>query len=333
MLILLLTSIIFTLYYPGSTSQFIIILSCLNLIFWSIPLISLYTLANKNNIILNVTEHLSLKINRWEIPLDRSIEYLNRDGNTLYLDYYPTYDSKNNTHLVKPLAYIHGWSFSKWHRSEEPEIIEFFRQQWYSVFDIWYTLADTHTHTWDIAGREVQTALSWITDNARKYNLDMSELVVAWSSAWGTLGLQAVYGGETEFIWYKWSQYVPAKKVITFFPAVNIEELWNRDTKFYGIRSRDIPYVGGTPKEYPERYAKVNIMNMLHSNLPETLIIHGESDTLIPKDIIKSFSFELTALWVENTLVTIPYAEHWFTYFSWSFGFQISKWIIKDFLK
>lgn len=331
MLILCVLSLILFKIHSSPVTILITLLSIINLVAWSIPVVSLYSLAYQNNISLSAIENLTLKINRWEIPTDRSIKYLTRDWNDLYLDYYPSYDTSENK--KRPLAYVHGWGFTWGHRSEEPEMIEFFRQQWYSVFDIGYTLADNNLATWDIAGREIQTAISWIWDNAEAYNLDISELVITGSSAWWTLALQAAYSWNDEFIWYDNTLFVKAKKVITLFPAADIETLWNRDTQFYGIRSRDTEYIWGTPKQYPERYNKVNTILLADSSAPETLIIHGWSDTLIPEDTVYPLNKKLSQLGVKNSFVLIPYAQHWYTYFSGSLGFQITKWIMKDFLK
>lgn len=234
---------------------------------------------------------------------------------------------------IKPLIYVHGWGFTGWNRSEEPEMIEFFRKQWYSVFDVGYTLADSENATWDIAGREIQTAVSWIWKKSEKYNLDISNLTIAGSSAWATLALQAAYGWNHEYKPYGEYDYVPVSKVIALFPAADIKTLWDRDTEFYGIRSRDTEYIWGTPSEYPERYKKVNTILLANKSSPETLIIHGASDTLIPTNTVYPLNQKLTELWVKNTFIEIPYAVHWFTYFSNSLGFQISKEVVKDFLE
>ncbi len=329
MVTLSIISLIILKFHTTNLSIFIVILSLINLVAWSIPVISLYSLTNKYNISLSARDNLTLKINRWEIQTDKSIKYLSRDGNDLYLDYYPRYGTNNKK---KAIAYVHGWGFTWGHRSEEPEMIEFFRQEWYSVFDIGYTLADEQNPSWDIAGREIQTALNWIGENADTYDADISELVIVGSSAGGTLALQSAYSWNNEFSWYNNLNFVKVKKIITLFPATDIETLWNRDTQFYGIKSRDTEYIWWTPSEFPERYKKVNTILLANEDSPETLIIHWLSDTLIPTDTVKALNSKLNVSGVKNTFVGIPYAAHWFTYFSGSYGFQISKWIMRDFL-
>lgn len=316
-------------FYPSQLSILLSLFSLLNLLAWSIPVVSLCILAVKNNISLNIGDNLNIRANTGPIQIDRSALYHSQYSQDLYLDYYPAY----NRHTIwKPLVYVHGWGFTGWNRGNDPEWIEFFRTLWYDVFDVSYTLASDGYATWNIAGRDVQSALSWVWNNAEKYNIDIDELVVAGSSAGWTLALQAAYGWDTHFSAYNSETMYQAKKVIALFPAVDIKQLWDRDTEFYGIRSRDTYYIWWTPSEFPERYKTVNAMNLARNDAPETLIIHGGSDTLIPSQSVFPLSERLSSLWVKNRFIKIPYAQHWFTYFSGSFAFQISKGIIKKYL-
>jgi len=303
----------------------------INIFLWSYPVFLLYKVAGENNISLSPLRNLDLQINRWEIQTQRSVKYLTREWNDLYLDYYPA-DRKWNKQW-KPLVYIHWGGFTGWNRSEEPMWIDFFTSQWYDVFDVWYTLATNKNPTWNIAGREIQTALSWISENSKTYNIDISELIVVGSSAGWTLALQAVYGWRDKFPPYWEYDIQKVKKIITLFPAVDLKTLWDLDTTFYGIKSRDVEYIWGTPYEYPERYDRINTLKLVSSESPETLIIHWASDTLIPIDTVTVLKQRLHTQWIENTFVSIPYAQHGFTYFSWSFGSQMSRGIIENFLK
>jgi len=327
--ILLIASLILFKYNYSLLTTISLSISIAVLIAWIYPVVSAHMTANKNNVTLSIKENLLLKINRGEAQRDRSVKYLSRDWNDLYFDYYP---AKSSARLGKPLMYVHGWWFTGWNRSEDPAWINFFITKWYDVFDVGYTLANDDIQTWDIAGREIQTALWYIAKNAQEYNVDMSELVLVWSSAWWTLALQAAYWWEERFTPYDTYDPVSVKRVIALFPATDLEDLWERNTQFYGISSRDVQYIWWTPKEYPQRYEHVKIENLLTVESPETLIIHGESDTLIPIETISTLRVRLNQLWVDNSFVSIPFAQHWFTYFSSSLWFQISRWVIDNFL-
>jgi len=57
-----------------------------------------------------------------------------------------------------------------------------------------YRLATKEYQTWDKAATDINSAIVWLTENQNTYKLDMSELVLAGSSAGGSLALQAAYG-------------------------------------------------------------------------------------------------------------------------------------------
>lgn len=314
-------------------SIFLIIISLINLVWWSYPIYQLYKLAGTTWVELSIIKNLEIKINRGLPQLDKSIRYLRVDWQDLYLDIHET--NQKISWKIKPLIMIHGWGFTQWERSQEPEWIEFFNALGYTVFDIEYRLATLENHTWDSAASDVNSAITWLWNNSEKYNLDMSELILAGSSAWWSIAWQAAYGWNEIFpSRISWEYFTP-KKIIGYFPAVEMEPLWDQDTQFLNISSRKvgIKYTWWWPTDFPERYDKINARKLATKNAPETLIIHGAADHLIPADTLLPLQEKLWELWVENTFVFIPYAEHGFTYFVWNFWFQIAKWVTKNFLK
>ncbi len=309
------------------------ILSLLNFIWWIYPVAHIYCLARGTGTKLSITDNLTLSINRWEPNLERSIQYLSIDGQDLYLDYYPA-DNLQDNETVKPLILIHGGWFVEGNRSQEPEWREYFRVLWYSVFDVQYRLATKEYQTWDKAATDINSAIVWLTENQNTYKLDMSELVLAGSSAGGSLALQAAYGWVETFPSSISWVYTKAKKVIAYFPATSMEPLWNRDTRFLSITSRwvGMKYTWGGPEEFPKRYERINTALLANKNSSPTLVIHGKSDHLIPYDTLLPLENALNTYNIKNTFVFIPYAEHGFTYFSGSFWFQIAKKVTWDFL-
>ncbi|MDA9129034.1 alpha/beta hydrolase [Candidatus Gracilibacteria bacterium] len=323
-------------FYLGSSSflsVFLVILSFINLVGWSYPIYKLYELAGEKGISLSVIKNLKIQVNRGTPQLDRSLKYTTAGGQDLFLDVYEATNTAQGN--IKPLIMIHGGGFVEGERSQEPEWIEFFNHLGYTVFDIEYRLATLENHTWDLAASDINSAIIWVGLNQERYNLDMSELVLAGSSAGASLALQASYGGESVFPSNNVGEYFPAEKIVAYFPATTMEPLWNRDTKFLDISSREVgmKYTGGGPSDVPERYNRINTVKLANRDAPETLVIHGSSDHLIPADTILPLEQRLTELGVENEFVFIPFAEHGFTYFVGNFGFQIAKGVTQDFLQ
>jgi len=69
-------------------------------------------------------------------------------------------------------------------------------------------------------------------------------------------------------------------------------------------------YVGGTPSEYPERYAAISADRFISSSAPPTLIIEPGRDHLVPAASVDEFVDRAHSRGVEVDLTTIPFADH-----------------------
>lgn len=54
-------------------------------------------------------------------------------------------------------------------------------------------------------------------------------------------------------------------------------------------------YVGGTPSEFPDRYAAASVGRLIRPGLPDTLLITGANDSLVRVERIRAFETHLRA--------------------------------------
>ncbi len=295
------------------------------------PIYSVMRLSHNLWTPISLFKNLDVVLNRAKPDLKKSVLYSDVEGKKLYMD---VTKAKNISQNIKPLIFVHGGGFTSWERNEEPVWTEYFTERWFTVFDVSYRLADYNYHTYNKAARDITTAMVFIQQNKEKYNLNMEELVLAGSSAGASLALQASYGEETIFPANIKGILPKVKKVVALFPATDMAALWYQDTSFIGINSREVgkQYVGGSPDEFPAEYEMINSAKLAQVWSPETLVIHGLSDTLIPATTLHELESTLDRLDVANTFVYIPYAVHGFTYFKNTLAFQMSREIVSNFL-
>jgi acetyl esterase len=87
----------------------------------------------------------------------------------------------------------------------------------------------------------------------------------------------------------------------------------NRDPALGGTsRGMASGYTGGSPQEFPDRYARISSDSHVTPAAPPTLIVVGEDDHLVPVDGTYRFAEQARAAGVDVELVVVPYADHVF---------------------
>ncbi|NDK10226.1 alpha/beta hydrolase [Candidatus Gracilibacteria bacterium] len=309
----------------------IVLISIANIIGTLIPIFAVFKVSQDLGTNISLLKNLDVVLNRSQPDTSKSVVYHEVDGKKLHMDISPSTQSESKN---KALVLIHGGGFIAGERGEEPVWTEYFTKRGYTVFDVGYRLANPQYHTYNKAATDINTALVWINNNASQYNLDMDSLVIVGSSAGASLALQASYGGESIFPAEIQGELPVVQKIIALFPATDMEALWNLDTDFIGINSREVgrKYVGGSPEEFPNEYDMINSAKLAKLGAPETLVIHGLADTLIPSETLSPLKQKLDVIGTKNTFVYIPYAVHGYTYFENTLGFQITRQLVSEFL-
>ena len=105
---------------------------------------------------------------------------------------------------------------------------------------------------------------------------------------------------------------------------VGIIESYDNDHMLGKIgREFDEQYLGGTPKQYPERYAAVQSINSVSAAAPPTLIVYGAVDHLVPPRGTRNFTAAAQKAGVTVRAIEVPYGEHGYDLISGSIGAQV----------
>ncbi|MDC6390654.1 alpha/beta hydrolase fold domain-containing protein [Maribacter sp. PR1] len=282
---------------------------------------TLYRTAFKHQLPLSFTQALSTNFGV-QGPHE-TFSYLELDGKKYLLDVYRPFEGVKRS---IPVIQVHGGGYVAGSRTDDRHH-EWFTKKGFTVFDVDYPLATDDMHTWETAANAIATAVSYVVENAQKFNVDTSKLILYGGSAGGGLVIQAGYGLVNGNITpYSQIEPVSPKAIIAIFPPVDFTGMWKMAGQgVLDMRSNAIQFVGGSPDEFPERYKRLDIVNSLHKGLPETLIITGSRDHVVPIEGARKLLRKAERLQVPISYQEVPFGEHSFEANANSLSGQI-KW-------
>jgi acetyl esterase/lipase len=155
----------------------------------------------------------------------------------------------------------------------------------------------------------------WVVDNATRDGGDPTRLSLSGHSAGGNLAINTAYLSAAGRLRSSCGGTMPkVGATAVMYPVVDPADTYaNRDPAF-GARSRGMigAYTGGSPQQFPDRYARISSDTHITAAAPPTLIVVGEADHLVPVDGTYRFAERARAAGVDVELVAVPYADHVF---------------------
>jgi acetyl esterase/lipase len=166
---------------------------------------------------------------------------------------------------------------------------------------------------------DCRCALHWVVANAKKYNFDVSRMVVMGGSAGGHLALttgmltsaagfdRECYTGDDD-IWKHeggTSQDPRVAAIVNWFGITDVlDEIHGPNTKGYAV-----VWVGDQPNA-DEIAKRVSPINMVTKNTPPIITIHGDHDELVPYSQGVRLHQALDKAGVPNQLYTVVGGNH-----------------------
>ncbi|MFZ2340640.1 MAG: alpha/beta hydrolase [Bacteroidales bacterium] len=323
------TFLIYRVKRAGLTKFFVIFFSVI-FIGQSAVLIKIYHQASSNDLSLSFIK--ALKIDFGEKPKpDETCSFLTLNGKEYLLD---VYRPAKNTKLSIPLILVHGGGYVEGSRTYDRHQY-WFTDRGLTVFDVDYPLATDSMQTWESAANTVATSISFIMENADKYHLDTTQLILCGGSAGGGLVMQVGYGlGNGNVTSYSVTRPKIPTAIIAIYPPVDLTGMWNTAPgEMLDLEPVARQYIGGSPDEYPERYAKLNMVNSLREGLPKTFIIAGTYDHVVPVRGSRKLVKESRKLQQPIQFLEVPFGEHYFDGNANSLSAQIKWQAMEKFLK
>ena len=220
-----------------------------------------------------------------------------------------------NRHVdsTKVFIYIHGGSWSGGDKSEFVNFYNYMKDSMpdYAFISLNYRLYDANTgyNRFPTQENDIQLAVDFIKSKSIEWQIS-EKVVISGSSAGGHLCLlHGLKNNNDNYI----------KAIISYFPPTELESFYS-----YNWYSTFVLYslLNGTPQEQPELYYNSSPINYVTANSVPTLLLHGESDDIVP--ISQSYLLEqkFIDLNVPHNQVYYPGEGHGFstnsTLDSWS---------------
>lgn len=224
---------------------------------------------------------------------------------------------------------VHGGGWQSGERGEFPRWNDWLADKGYVVFDIDYSLSPPPT--WQEAPADVGCAIRWVKDNATRYGVDPDRVALMGRSAGAHLALLTAYTGEahvpTSGCKVRGDQDTEVAAVAAFYPPTDLADLRMR-----GYLPGLGDFFGGSPGAFPGRYRLSSPASRVGPIEPPTFLVHGGEDQIVPPGQSALLAGRLGGAGVPYRLVELPWANHTFDFLWGSWGSQITRRTLDEFL-
>ena len=246
-----------------------------------------------------------------DISYDGDLSYLNYEGKDYVLSLWLPKDAVKEKAPV--LLWIHGGGWTSGSNHDAAAHCKYFSEHGYLVASVEYPLSTSETHLYTIQQGAVAKAVQWLKYHASSFGGNINRLYLGGSSAGGNLAIATaarINKGDLDPIL---GDTLPKiKAVSTCYPPVDPAKVYNGCDLVFRSRIHNVctQNWGGSPKEYPERYAESTASVLMDGSMAPTLIMYGRLDHLIPDSSYKSFTNRMKEYEIGFCTIAFPFSDH-----------------------
>lgn len=206
------------------------------------------------------------------------------------------------------LLYVHGGSFAYGDKNIPDALsplLDTFRSQGYTIISTSYELMK-NKESFNKQITDVKDTIRWIYENSSIYNIDTNEIGVIGISSGAYLSLMASYSDDTEFVDDSALSKYPSKiKYLIDFAGPTDLNLLNTNNLNY-----DLSKIFRSIKNKEDLLTKYNPLDYVNGAIPSTLIIHSNSDTMVPYESSKVLYDKCIQVNAQVKLITLNSTAH-----------------------
>lgn len=236
----------------------------------------------------------------------KDVTYKDTNGVPLTLD---IYSPLKNVYKKSPvILYVHGGSWVYGDKSLPAAltpVLDTFREQGYTIISTSYELM-RNKENFSKQVSDVKDTIRWINKNAEQYNLDTDEIGLFGISSGAHLSLMAAYSDDNDFTDSEELKNYPCKikYLIDFSGPTDLSLLDTSDLNF------DLSKIFSSISDKDEIIQKFNPINYVNSDIPETLIIHSKSDSLVPFKSSEELAEKCEQVKAHSKLISLNSSSH-----------------------
>ena len=221
---------------------------------------------------------------------------------------------------ARVLVDIHGGGWNT--DATMPATLRWFADHGWLVIRPSYTLATQGHPTWNTAPKQVACAWAWSLSHVKELGGDPSQVSIMGDSAGGGMAINLAYGAASGKLKSSCGSIRAPKSVLALYPTVDVSTVESVTTLSAGNAAK--MYIGGTPKQFPDRYRAVNSSTWITPQAPPTMVIQGNHDTFVPPSSVRKFVDRARQTGVGLDHVQLPMLNHAFdSQARNSLGFQV----------
>lgn len=230
----------------------------------------------------------------------RDIVYSKIGDTSLTLDVYQHAGAKPSPVLV----YYHGGGWWKGERPHSYTSFRAFLDMGFSVVSVDYRL--TPIAPAPAAVQDARCSLSWIKQNAAKYNFDPDRVVVYGTSAGGHLALMSGILPVSAKIDLPQCEDLPKiAAILDFYGPADLTDITGVENK----RGWAIRWITDA-HDSADLAKRMSPMTYVRSGVPPVFIVHGDADPTVPYAHSVRLQKALDTAGVPNKLFTVPGGAH-----------------------
>ncbi|MGQ4596358.1 alpha/beta hydrolase fold domain-containing protein [Nocardia sp. R6R-6] len=260
---------------------------------------------------------------------EETVTYATVDGQPIQADLYLPEPGPAPAALV---VSIHGGAFVGGSRGTDA-YTSWLADNGYAVLDVDYRLSGAADHRWDTADADVACALTWAAANAQRYHWDMRRVATFGESAGGNLALNVANKINASTLRPSCGSAADLPKVraaIALYPVVDLAAS-GTETAVGVDTARQ--YLGGTPEQYPDRYAATSSAPHVTADSPPTLLIQGADDHLVLAEHTAAYAATLESAGIAHRYVELPFLDHAFGTTELDTGAQVTRHLTRTWLE
>ena len=199
---------------------------------------------------------------------------------------------------------IHGGGWNHGNKEKQKGFGSFFKNN-IAVANMSYRLVDTAPAP--AAIEDVRSVIALLIRNANEYNIDPSKIILMGGSAGGHLALMGGYlGNDSKFDKGKEDlRNLKIAAVINKYGIVDMVEFSGGSKPYFSA----VKWIDNKIED-KDFIKAISPLYYVNENTPPTIIIHGDSDPIVPYQQSVNLKEKLDKYSVKNRFITVPGGEH-----------------------
>jgi len=262
---------------------------------------------------------IAYKLPGGEFDADVEIDaYTSFAGEDVGLSLWKPAGRQTNAGPAPVVVFVHGGG---WVSGDRFGLIDMSHAKWladqgYLVMSLDYSLSDAEHHNWNVQEAQIACALAWAQDHAPEYGGNTDRLGLMGNSAGGNLAFNTASKLANGTLESSCGGTVPEVDAVSVLYGGSPRSVWEgSDPAIREHFQNTIDWhIGGSPEQYPERYASLESSNVVNPATPPTFWMYGSNDHVVPYSSNTEVLTKMVNNGVEFDSLEVPFGDHLLDY-------------------